>query len=82
MVELWFDKTRKGAAYWSAMHSNEDSSNRVLHDKHKKWSFYARSSPVVQGKRVLHLCTTETEPLKHSPEVYFGISLSNAITYN
>lgn len=82
VVEPWFDETRKGIAYCSAVHPNEDSSNLVLHDKHKKWSFYARSSPVVQGKMALHLCMTEAEPPKHSPEVYFGISLSNDITDN
>ena len=64
----------KGTAYCPAVHPNEDSSNLVLHDKHKKWSFYARSSPVVQGKMVLHLFTTEAEMLKYSPEVHFGIS--------
>lgn len=82
VVEPWFDETMKGTAYCSAVHPNEDSSNLVLHDKHKKWSFYARSSPVVQGKMVLHLCMTEAGPLKHSPEVHFSISPSNDITDN
>lgn len=80
MVDLWCDEMRKRAAYCSAVHPNEDSSNLVLHEKHKNWSFYARSSPVVHGKMVLHICMTEAEPLKHSPVVYFGISLSNDIT--
>lgn len=64
------------------MHPNEDSSNLVLHDKHKKWSFYAKASRVVQGKMVLHLCMTEAEPRKHSPEIYYSISLSNYISDN
>lgn len=64
------------------MHLNEDSSNLVLHDKHKKWSLYAKAFPVVQGKMVLHFCMTEAEPRKQSPEVYYSISLSNYISDN
>lgn len=82
MVEAWFVKTRKETAYCSAVHPNEDSSHLVLHDEHKNRSFYARSSPVVQGKMVSHICMPVAEPFKHSPEEYFSIPPSNDITDN
>lgn len=82
VVEPWFEETRQETAYCSAVHPNEDSSNLVLHDKHENRSFYARSSPVVQGKMVSHLCMPEAEPLKCSPEEYFRIPPSNDITDN
>lgn len=82
VVESWFNETRKGTAYCSPVQPSEDSGNLVLHDKHKKWSFYARSSPVMQGKTALHHRMIEAEPPKPSPDVYFSISLSDGITHH
>lgn len=57
--KLLFDEM--GAARCSPMHPSEDSKDLVLHDKHKKWSFYARWSPAVQDKIASHYSVAETD---------------------